>query len=87
MYVCLLCIFGLFTIVHNISLVLEEDYGLGLVEGILWFVLSFRIWNQNAFKGIGLLVLVYGSAAFFAFAVSMVFSGVNNLKMNHSMVD
>lgn len=86
-YVCVLCLFGIFTLVNQISNVLEEDYNLGVIEGIIWFVLSFRIWNENAFKGIRLLGLVYGSAGFFAFAWSMIYTGVQNLEKNHSMVD
>ena len=66
---------------------LEEVYGLGLIEGIISCILNWRPWDEDAFQRLGLIVLVQGSAFFLGIAGAMIVTGCTSLKQNYSMID
>ena len=81
-YVTILCSFGIPTIVHNQSAYFESQ-NLGLIQGILSTIFNYS-WTWSS---ILMMIVGYGSGAFFGFSISMIYTVLCNLRNNTSMVD
>lgn len=79
-YVCMLCVFGVTTIVNLLS---AMDTTNSLVERIINFVTTYeRLVSSEIFENLALVILLYSSASLFAFASTMIYTSVFNLKSN-----
>ena len=85
-YVCVLCVFGVSTTVVLISDYID-DGKTTLIPKLIQGIIEFRPWGEHALAQVCFVVVCYGSASFFAFSSTMVYTVATNVRNNESMVD
>ena len=82
-YVCVLCLFGIRTIVHQISLQTEGELVTSLVTGVI----QWRPYSPQSLEQLSLFCLLLGSGTFFSFSVKALLGFLQSVKWNLSAID